>query len=50
MAKKNIILNEDTRILYNEARSKILKKEPYIKRLTDDIAFKIVLKKYLGVK
>ena len=48
MAKKNIILEENTRILYNRARSRLLKEMPKIKRLTDDLAINIIIKKYLG--
>jgi len=48
MAKKNIILEEPTRLLFNKARSRLLKEEPQIQRLTDDIAIRKILTKFLG--
>ncbi len=50
MSKKNIVLEEDTRITYNKARAKILEEDPEIIRLTDDLAVKILSNKLLGGK
>lgn len=49
MVLKNIILKEETRILYNVVCADILAKNPKIKRLTDDLAIRLILKKYLEV-
>lgn len=44
----SIKLKEDTEILLNKARSKVIIENPNIKRFNDDI-IKHILKKYLGV-
>ena len=50
MAKKQLVLEEDTRVTFNKARAKIMKAKPEIIRLTDDLAVKILCNKYLGGK
>ncbi len=41
MAKKQLVLEEDTRVTFNKAMAKIMKDKPEIIRLTDDFAVKI---------
>ena len=48
MVKKQIVLEEDTRISFNKARARLLKTNPKIVRLTDDLAVKMLCNKYLG--
>ena len=50
MSKKQIVLEEDTRILFNSSMAEIMKSNPKIKRLTDDLTVKILCKKYLEGK
>ncbi len=48
MVKKQIVLEENTRISFNKARAGIIKENPKIIRLTDDLAVKMLCNKYLG--
>ena len=47
MSKKGIILEEDTRISFNKVRAELLKQNPEIIRLTDDLDVKMVCDKSL---
>lgn len=46
---KHIVLSEESRILFNKVRAKILHKNPKVNRLTDDLALQYSFKKYLEV-
>ncbi len=48
MVKKQIVLEEDTRISFNQVKAKIIKDNPKIIKLTDNIIVKMLCKKYLG--
>lgn len=50
MALKHITLQEPTLILWNKARSRIISAMPKMKSMTDDLALREILKKYLGGK
>ena len=47
MSKKQIVLEEDTRISFNKARAEMIKNNPKIIRLTDDLTVKLLCNKYL---
>lgn len=47
---KTVKLEEDTRILINRARAKILSINPQQKKVTDNNVINTALKKYLGDK
>lgn len=50
MARKQVVLEEDTRVFFNRSRAEIIKANPKIVRLTDDLAIKILCNKYLEGK
>lgn len=50
MSRKMIVLNEETRVLFNKAKANIIKANPTKSKFNDDVIIRIVLKKYLGVK
>lgn len=43
-----INMDDDSRILLNRCKSKILEKNPDIKKLTDVMVFKIIARRYVG--
>ncbi len=49
MSKKQIVLEEATRISFNRVRAAIIRDDPKIIRLTDDLAIKLLCNKYLKV-
>lgn len=48
MARKHIVIEEVTRILFNKVRAKIIKADPKRKRLTDNLTVNLLCKKYMG--
>jgi len=47
---KNVQLYEDTRVLLNKAKAKIISEDPERLKVTDDTTIKVALSYFLGVK